>query len=64
MKRLILLFSALSLALAPACDDNNGSSSESNGSGSGSGSDGPVVSTGLDGDLALSEITDEQQISA
>ena len=60
MNRLILVFSALVLAVVPACDSDSDSSSGTNGSGtSGSGS-----MLGLDGGLALSDLTDEQQISA
>jgi hypothetical protein len=60
MKRLTLVFSAFILAVVPACESDGDSNSGTNGSGT-SGAD---WSTGLDGSLALSELTDEQQLSA
>ena len=60
MKRLIVLFSALAITVAPACESDSDSSSESSGNGNAASG----WSTGLDGSLALSDLTDEQQISA
>lgn len=60
MKRLIVLFSALALTVAPACESDSDSNSESSGNGNAASG----WSTGLDGSLALSDLTDEQQISA
>ena len=60
MNRLMMLLAFCSLTLLSACDREDSSSSVASGSG------GTELgwSTGLDGSLALSELTDEQQISA
>lgn len=60
MKHLISVFCVLVLAVAPACESDGDSSSGT----SGSGNTGSLWSTGLDESLSLSELTDEQQISA
>lgn len=49
-----MLFSALALTVAPACESDSDSTGDT----------GSTWSTGLDGSLALSDLTDEQQISA